>query len=134
MLGLVLGVGHGALSQAWAQASNAGLPPDLKTLIAESLKANPEIKQKSQLKAAAKETIRPAGALDNPQAAFAMPEYAHRHLELHPGAHDPEGLRACPKRFPFPGKRRLRSEVAEEQAQSDDLAYQDKANEVRAKW
>ena len=37
------------------------------------------------------------------------------------------------QKFPFPGKRRLRSEVAAEQAKSDELAYQDKANEIRAK-
>ena len=52
--------------------AKANLPPDLQALIAESLKANPEIKQKSQLKAAAQETIRPAGALDNPQAGFSL--------------------------------------------------------------
>ena len=37
------------------------------------------------------------------------------------------------QKFPFPGKRRLRSEVAEEQAHSDEYTYQDKVNEVRAK-
>ena len=35
--------------------------------------------------------------------------------------------------FPFPGKRRLRSEVAAEQANSDEYIYKDKANEVRTK-
>ena len=37
------------------------------------------------------------------------------------------------QKFPFPGKRRLRSEVAAEQAQSDEYSFQDKVNEVRAK-
>ena len=37
------------------------------------------------------------------------------------------------QKFPFPGKRRLRSEVAAEQANSDEYIYKDKANEVRAK-
>ena len=37
------------------------------------------------------------------------------------------------QKFPFPGKRRLRSEVAAEQAHSDDYTYQDKVNEIRAK-
>ena len=37
------------------------------------------------------------------------------------------------QKFPFPGKRRLRSEVAEEQSHSDEYVYKDKANEVRAK-
>ena len=37
------------------------------------------------------------------------------------------------QKFPFPGKRRLRSEVAAEQTHSDDYTYRDKINEVRAK-
>ena len=37
------------------------------------------------------------------------------------------------QKLPFPGKRRLRSEVAEEQARSDGYIYRDKTNEVRAK-
>ena len=37
------------------------------------------------------------------------------------------------QKFPFPGKRRLRSEVAAEQTHSDEYTYQDKVNEVRAK-
>jgi outer membrane protein TolC len=37
------------------------------------------------------------------------------------------------QKFPFPGKRRLRTEVAAEQARSEGYTYQDKANEARAK-
>ncbi len=37
------------------------------------------------------------------------------------------------QKFPFPGKRRLRSEVAAEQTNSDEYTYQDKINEVRTK-
>ncbi len=37
------------------------------------------------------------------------------------------------QKIPFPGKRRLRSEVAEEQAKADDFALLDKLNETRAK-
>jgi outer membrane protein TolC len=121
----------GAASQAWAQTTNAGLPPDLQGLIAESLKANPEIKQKSQLKAAAQETIRPAGALDNPQAGFSLMNLP---TDTWSFAQEPMTQKAfsLSQNIPFPGKRRLRSEVAEEQARSDDLVYQDKRNEIRA--
>ena len=62
----------GTLGLSAPLQAQSNLPPDLQALIAESLKANPEIKQKSQLKAAAQETIRPAGALDNPQAGFSL--------------------------------------------------------------
>ena len=37
------------------------------------------------------------------------------------------------QKFPFPGKRRLRSEVAEEQNRADGFSYQDQVNEIRAK-
>ncbi len=37
------------------------------------------------------------------------------------------------QKFPFPGKRRLRSEVAAEQTNSDEYTYRDKVNEVRTK-
>jgi len=128
---LCLGLSLGAASQAWAQTTNAGLPPDLQALIAESLKANPEIKQKSQLKAAAQETIRPAGALDNPQAGFSLQNLP---TDTWSFAQEPMTQKtfSLSQNIPFPGKRRLRSEVAEEQARSDDLVYQDKRNEIRA--
>ncbi len=127
----VLCLGLGAASQTWAQSPNAGLPPDLQALIAESSKANPEIKQKSQLKAAARETIRPAGALDNPQAGFSL---LNLPTDTWSFAQEPMTQKAfsLSQKIPFPGKRRLRSEVAEEQARSEDLVYQDKMNEIRA--
>src|SRR5665648_197735 len=127
----VLWLGLGAASQAWAQTPNVCLPPDLQAFIAESLKANPEIKQKSQLTAATQETIRPAGALDNPQAGFAL---LNLPTDTWSFAQEPMTQKAfsLSQKFPFPGKRRLRSEVAEEQARSEDLVYQDKMNEIRA--
>ncbi len=119
------------LSAPLQAQSNVNLPPDLQALIAESLKANPDIKQKSQLKAAAQETIRPAGALDNPQAGFTL---LNLPTDTWSFAQEPMTQKAfsLSQKIPFPGKRRLRSEVAEEQARSDDLVYQDKRNEIRA--
>jgi outer membrane protein, heavy metal efflux system len=128
---LALGLGPGGVSRGWAQGTNAGLPADLQALINESLKANPEIKQKSQLKAAAEESVKPAGALDNPQVGFSL---LNLPTDTWSFAQEPMTQKAfsLTQKIPFPGKRRLRSEVAEEQARSDDLAYKDKMNEVRA--
>jgi cobalt-zinc-cadmium efflux system outer membrane protein len=119
------------LSTPLRAQTNVNLPPDLQALIAESLKANPEIKQKSQLKAAAEEAIRPAGALDNPQAGFAL---LNLPTDTWSFAQEPMTQKAfsLSQKIPFPGKRRLRSAVAAEQARSDDLAYKDKMNEIRA--
>ena len=115
-----------------AAADNGGLPPDLQALIAEALKANPEVKQMAALHSAAKETIRSAGALDDPELAFIIKD-----LPIDSWAFNKEDMTQkmleLSQKFPFPGKRRLRSEVAAEQARSEGFTYQDKANEVRAK-
>ncbi len=115
----------------WGQGGG-NLPADLRALIAEALKANPEVKQMTHMFTASKETIRSAGALDDPEVGFAMQDLPTDTWRLN---QDPmtQKMLELSQKFPFPGKRRLRSEVAAEQARSDDLASRDKANEVRAK-
>jgi cobalt-zinc-cadmium efflux system outer membrane protein len=129
---LVLGlIGTLSLSTVLLAQSHGNLPSDLQSLINEALKANPEIKQKGQLKAAAEEAIRPAGALDNPQAGFSI---LNLPTDTWSFAQEPMTQKAfsLSQKIPFPGKRRLRSEVAAEQARADELVYQDKLNEIRA--
>lgn len=115
----------------WAQ-SNGNLPLDLQNLINEALKANAEVKQMGSLANAAKETIKPAGALEDPTVSFSMLNLPTDTWAMN---QDPmtQKMLELSQKFPFPGKRRLRSEVAAEQAKSEDLAFRDKANEIRAK-
>jgi outer membrane protein, heavy metal efflux system len=120
------------LSTPLRAQSGAGLPPDLQVLINEALKANAEVKQMASLAGAAKETIRPAGALEDPTVSFAMTNIPTDTWALNQDPMTQKMLEVSQK-FPFPGKRRLRSEVAAEQAKSEDLAYRDKVNEIRAK-
>lgn len=112
--------------------SNGNLPRDLQALVSEALKANPEIKQMSSLHTASREAIKPAGAFDDPEVAFLMKDVPTDTWALNREDMTQKMLELSQK-FPFPGKRRLRSEVAEEQARSDKFVYQEKANEVRAK-
>ncbi len=127
-----------ALTLTWALAmplkasGNGNLPADLQALIAEALKENPEVKQMAWLHTAAKETIRSAGALEDPEIGFSMKDIP---VDTWRTNQEPmtQKMLELSQKFPFPGKRRLRSEVAASQAQSDQFAYQDKANEVRAK-
>jgi cobalt-zinc-cadmium efflux system outer membrane protein len=109
----------------------ANLPPDLQALIDEALKANPEVKQKAQLKSAAQESIRPVGALDDPKLSVNI---VNLPVDTWSFAQEPMTQKqfGLSQKIPFPGKRRLRSEVAEEQAKSDNLSYHDKINEIRA--
>jgi outer membrane protein TolC len=131
-LWLVLGLGHGVGGRVWAQGPNAGLPPDLQALVAEALQANAEIKQMRGQFTASQETIRPAGALDDPEVAFTMKDIPTDNWALNREPMTQKMLELSQK-FPFPGKRRLRSEVAQEQAQADEYVYKDKANEIRAR-
>jgi cobalt-zinc-cadmium efflux system outer membrane protein len=111
---------------------NANIPPDLQALIGEALQANPEIKQMRGQYAASQETIRPAGALEDPEVAFSLKD-----IPTDSWAFNREGMTQkmleLSQKFPFPGKRRLRAEVAGEQAHSDEHIYKDKINEIRAK-
>jgi len=125
---LVLSLGLGFVSQAGA----SGLPPDLQTLVVEALQANAEIKQMRGQSAASKETIRPAGALDDPEVAVSMKDIPTDNWAFNREPMTQKMLELSQK-FPFPGKRRLRSEVAGEQAHADEYIYKDKVNEIRAK-
>ncbi len=115
----------------WAQ-EEAGMPADLKAFIGEAVQANPAVKEKAQMKTASKEAIRPAGALDNPEVSLGLLNVPVNTWVLNQQDMTMMEL-AVSQKFPFPGKRRLRSEVAEEQSKADSFSYQDQINEIRSK-
>lgn len=115
-----------------AAQGRPAFPPDLQALIAEALEANQEIKERSQLSTASQEAIRPAGALDDPNFSFnllAIPvdTWAFNDWDM------TQKQLAVSQKLPFPGKLRLRSELAREQSRSDDFTLQDKINEIRTR-
>ncbi|MFZ2087791.1 MAG: TolC family protein [Desulfobaccales bacterium] len=120
-----------SLSVPLAAQVQTGLPQDLKSLIAEALQANPAIKERGQIKTASKEAIRPAGALENPEVALGI-----MNLPVNTWSFSQEDMTQAEiginQKIPFPGKRRLRSEVAEEQNKADGFTLQDKINEIRS--
>jgi outer membrane protein, heavy metal efflux system len=120
-----------SLSTPLQAQSTGNLPPDLQNLINEALTANPDIKQRFELKSAAEEGIKPAGALDNPMFGFGLLNLPADTFSFGQEPMTQKSL-GLSQKIPFPGKRRLRSEVAAEQARSDDLLYKDKKNEIRA--
>jgi cobalt-zinc-cadmium efflux system outer membrane protein len=121
-----------AVSVPAAAQEPVGLPADLKAFIAEAIQANPAIKEKAQMTTASKESIRPARALDNPEVMFGLLNIPVNTWSLNQADMTMQELSVTQK-FPFPGKRRLRSEVAEEQNRADGFSLQDKVNEIRAK-
>lgn len=115
----------------WAQPLQQA-PADLKTYITEALQANPEIKRLVAQKKASQEAIRPAGALDDPMLTlgfFNLPvnTFSFRQEDM------TQKTVGMSQKFPFPGKRRLRSEAAAEQAKADAFALLDKLNEIRSR-
>ena len=111
---------------------NGNLPADLQALVDEALKANAEVKQMRSTYKASQETIRPAGALDDPEASFALKDLPTDTWSFSQEDETQKRFDVSQK-LPFPGKRRLRREVAGEQSRSDEYIYQEKANEVRSK-
>lgn len=104
-------------------------PATLKQLIAEALQNNPEIRAARKEQEAASQRIAPAGALDDPMLeagvlnvpassfSFTREDMTMKMLGLS-------------QRFPYPGKRALKREVAEKDAESVGHAYQETVNRV----
>jgi cobalt-zinc-cadmium efflux system outer membrane protein len=111
----------------------AGLPTDLKALISEALQANPAVKEKAQVKEASQEAIRPARALDNPEVSLGFLNLPTDTFALNQVDMTQAPQLGVKQKFPFPGKLKLRSEVAEEQNRADTFSYQDKINEIRSR-
>jgi cobalt-zinc-cadmium efflux system outer membrane protein len=132
-ISLIWGLVLLAFSLPLAAQEQAGLPADLKDLIAESVAANPAIKEKAQITTAAKEAVRPAGALDNPELSLGLLNLPTDTFALNQVDMTNAPQIAVRQKIPFPGKRRLRSEVAEEQSKADDFSHQDKINEIRSR-
>ncbi len=114
-----------------AQGSG-NLPGDLQALLEEAMKANSEVRQMHSLHTASKEAVSSAGALDDPEAAFLIKDLP---TDTWSFSQDDmtQKMFELSQKIPFPGKRRLRSEVADSQAQADGYTYRDKVNEIRTK-
>ena len=113
-------------------AGGAGLPADLQRYLAEALTANPEIRQAAAVKEAAQAAVRAAGALDDPMLHLGV-----SNLPTNTFSFSREDMTmkvvGLSQRFPFPGKRRLRTEAATDQAKEAEFSYLDKINEVRGR-
>lgn len=101
----------------------------LRQLIGEALQNNPELRAARKEQEAASQRIAPAGALDDPMLeagvlnvptssfSFTREDMTMKMLGLS-------------QRFPYPGKRALRREVAEKDAESVGYGYQETVNRV----
>ena len=101
----------------------------LEDLVAEALRANPEIAAAQRERAAAQARIAPAGALDDPMLEagiinLPVPSYSFSQEDM------TMKMVGVLQRLPYPGKRKLRRDAAEKGAQSVEYAVQETTNRV----
>lgn len=119
-----------AVSPTALQAATAGKhDPQLQELLAEAARNNPEILAASNEREAALHRVRPAGALDDPMleagvvnAPLASQTFRREDMTMK--------MLGLSQRFPYPGKRGLRQDVAAKDAESASYAYQETVNRV----
>lgn len=101
----------------------------LATLISEVLQNNPEIQAALREREAAQQRISPAEALDDPMLEAGV---VNAPLASSPFNRDDMTMKmiGLSQRFPFPGKRGLRKEVASRDAQAIDHGYQETVNRI----
>jgi cobalt-zinc-cadmium efflux system outer membrane protein len=101
----------------------------LQELVAEAARNNPEIRAASNERLAAQHRVSPAGALDDPMleagvinAPLASQTFRREDMTMK--------MLGLSQRFPYPGKRGLRQDVAAKDAESVAHAYQETVNRV----
>ena len=111
------------------EGAAAHIPPALKQLLAEALRNNPEIRAARNEREAASQRINPASALDDPMLEAGVlnlpvtsPSFRREEMTMK--------MLGLSQRLPYPGKRALRREVAEKDAQSAAYGYEETTNRV----
>lgn len=106
-----------------------GQSTPLANLITEALQNNPEIQAALREREAAEQRIFPAEALEDPMLEAGMINVP---LASSPFNRDDMTMKmiGLSQRFPFPGKRALRKEVASKEAEASEYGYQETVNRV----
>jgi outer membrane protein TolC len=101
----------------------------LQQLIAEAALNNPEIRAARNEVEAARQRVSPAGALDDPMLEAGLLNVPTDSWRLNREDMTMKML-GLAQRFPFPGKRALRREVAERDAETAEQGYRETVNRV----
>lgn len=118
-----------------AASAGARATPDetgeaqLRALVAEAVRNNPEIRAADNERLAARHRVLPAGALDDPMLEAGVINAPLR-SQIFRREDMTMKMLGLSQRFPFPGKRDLRQDVAAKDADSVAHAYQETVNRV----
>jgi cobalt-zinc-cadmium efflux system outer membrane protein len=115
------------LAQTATAAATTTTP--LQQIVAEALKNNPEIRAARKEREAAAQRIAPAGALDDPMLEAGIISLPTESLSFNREDMTMKML-GVSQRFPYPGKRALRRNIAAQDAQSSAYGYQETLNRV----
>lgn len=130
-------LGHALILLLFFAGAPAGAPaapaeesdPQLQELVVEAARNNPEIRAASNERLAAQHRVSPAGALDDPMLEAGVINAPLPSLRLNREDMTMKML-GLSQKFPFPGKRDLRQDVAAKDAESVAFAYQETVNRV----
>jgi outer membrane protein TolC len=101
----------------------------LRELVAEAARNSPEIRAANNERLASQHRVSPAGALDDPMLEAGVLNAPLNSLRLNREDMTMKML-GLSQKFPFPGKRGLRQDVAAKDAESIAYAYQETVNRV----
>lgn len=120
---------HPAISRQELLVAEAAPVTPLADLITETLENNPEIQAALREREAARHSISPAAALDDPVLEAGV---INAPLTSAPFNREDMTMKmiGLSQRFPFPGKRALRGDIASKEAQAVEHAYQETVNRV----
>lgn len=116
-------------ASAEAQTSSTANDAQLRALIAEAARQNPEILAARGEADAARQRVSPAGALDDPMLEAGLLNVPTSSWKLNREDMTMKML-GLSQRLPFPGKRALRREVAERDASMLEQGYRETVNRV----
>ena len=102
-------------------------PTPLASLIEEAMRANPEIRAARQEADAATQRVAPAGALSDPMLEVGVLNLPVNTFNFRQDDMTMKMI-GLGQRLPYPGKRRLREEVAEQDAEATGHRYQETVN------
>jgi outer membrane protein TolC len=104
-------------------------PVSLEALVAEAMQANPEIRAARQEAEAAEQRIAPAGALNDPMLEVGVINLPVNSFNFRQDDMTMKMI-GLAQRLPYPGKRKLREEVAEREADAIRHRYGETLNRV----
>jgi outer membrane protein TolC len=104
--------------------------PQLTALLAEAAERNPDVQSARREITAARSRIAPAGALDDPMLEVGLLNVPAESLSLRREDMTMKMI-GYSQRLPYPGKRALRRELAEREAEAAEINLQELVNRVR---